>query len=228
MEVLGGRTPYQVVMGFNPTIPRMVTADTPLQVVTVTEYSESLQEYFRECYNDVRRIQREILEDRSDEAPGRLRAQLEVGDTVVVKRIGEPRGDVPSRFLPKTIPGFFTISRVVGKNTFDLVPLSGRTDRVPVKLPVNSERLIKVELPRLDPDPKRKVRLERYDAISNLWSRWRIERVSPDGTVLLRSEDDLTVTSWVDLTQEVYRWVAQGAENPQIQDEASGGVRAVE
>ena len=186
MEVLGGRTPYQVVMGFNPTMPRMVTSEIPVQTVTVSEYSDSLQEYFRECYTDIQRIQREVLEDRAEEAPGRMSAQLEVGDTVVVKRIGENRRDVPSRFLPRTIPGFFTNSRVVGKNTFDLVPLSGKTDRVPIKLPVNADRLIKVELPRLDPDPKRKVCLERYDSASGLWSRWRVERVSPDGSGSLR------------------------------------------
>ena len=74
----------------------------------------------------------------------------------------------------------------------------------------------------MDPDPERKVRLEKYDSTTGLWGRWRVERVSPDGSVLLRNEDDLTVTTWVDLTQEVYRWATGKPTKPEVQDAGTG------
>ena len=77
---------------------------------------------------------------------------------------------------------------------------------VPVTQPVHSERLVRVELPELDLDPRSPRRLEIYDRDTDSWIAWNVERYSVDGRVLLRRVDNARIANWTDLSTLKYRW----------------------
>ena len=80
----------------------------------------------------------------------------------------------------------------------------------------NSANLVKIHLPNLELENTRSRYLETFDHTTAEWTRYRIERHSIDGRSLLRrvtkdpdSGDDIEDPEavWVDLAEEVYRWV---------------------
>ena len=68
LKSLGGRSPYQVVTGLIPRLPRVLLAEGPLGVLSPNEYVDRLTRYLKSCYDDIQRHQREIRED--EEAAG--------------------------------------------------------------------------------------------------------------------------------------------------------------
>ncbi len=79
-----------------------------------------------------------------------------------------------------------------------------------MKMPVNAMHLIKVDMPEFDIDPNQPRELEINEDPSNPdegWIRYRIEKFSVDGTVLLRNHEHRNRVKWVDLSTCRYRWV---------------------
>ena len=93
----------------------------------------------------------------------------------------------------------------------ELVRCVGDQSKIPpMKMPVNAENLIKVDMPEFDIDPNQPRELELHEDPSDPdagWVRYRIEKFSVDGTVLLRNHDNRNRVKWVDLAKCRYRWI---------------------
>ena len=56
--------------------------------------------------------------------------------------------------------------------------------------PIHGERLVVLDMPELDLDPKTLRRLEIHDNTTDEWTRYRTERYCIDGRVQIRQVDD--------------------------------------
>ena len=70
MKVLGGRSPYEVVLGLKPKLPASLDPSVPVEHVTIDEYVAKVAQYCRETYDMVSRIQREAAEASQEETHG--------------------------------------------------------------------------------------------------------------------------------------------------------------
>ena len=59
---LGGRSPYEVVMGIKPRLPAALVAGQPVEPISIDEYVARLSRYFKETNSEVERVQREHAE----------------------------------------------------------------------------------------------------------------------------------------------------------------------
>ena len=83
----------------------------------------------------------------------------------------------------------------------------GKSEVVPFIQPVHAERLVKLDMPELDLDPRQSRFLDLHDARSDEWIRWYVERYSIDGRVRIRNVHAPEDVEWVDLSRKRYRWV---------------------
>ena len=83
----------------------------------------------------------------------------------------------------------------------------GDSEVVPFIQPVHAERLVKLDMPELDLDPRQSRLLELHDAVSDEWIKWHVERYSIDGRVKIRNVRAPEDVEWVDLSRRRYRWV---------------------
>ena len=87
MACLGGRSPYEVVLGLKPKFPQSLsTAAGTVQFETVGGYGEKVLRYFKETWAELERLQRNLQEQAENKQLGRLSAALEEGDVVTVMR----------------------------------------------------------------------------------------------------------------------------------------------
>jgi len=155
----------------------------------------------------VQAVQRRAIEAREEHLSGHLSKELQIGDVVLIRRDPMSKREGPVRFQPRTYPDLYRVSAKVGVNTVRLVLLVDPAGPVPITQPVNGDRLVKVELPELELDPRAPRRLELYDRDTDNWVPWTIEKYSVDGRVLLRRVDNTRIANWTDLSVVKYRWV---------------------
>ena len=74
------------------------------------------------------------------------------------------------------------------------------------KQPLNSDRLVKLDMPELELKADQLRRLEMIARPTEPFSEYKIEKFGIDGRVLLRMEGGNA--SWHDLTKCEYRWLA--------------------
>ena len=213
MAVLGGRSPFEVVTGMKPTMPATLKAQLPVGGIGVDDYVRGLVECLQETYTSVQEAQKEIQERREKQAPGRMSAQLRIGDIVLLRNRDHemPRGE--HRWNQKTDGVLYRISEAMGQNTFRLAGV--RTGGPPVSSggganPINkfgAERLVRVELPETETRLRYPHRIEVWDADVGDWQVATVEQVAVDGAMLLRYDHDLSNPEWVDLSKERFRWV---------------------
>jgi hypothetical protein len=215
LQSLGGRSPYQVVTGLIPRLPRAVMADQASGAVSVDEYADRLVSYLQSAYKDIYRRQAGDREEQEfeDEQRGRISAELQVGDVVVVKLPPTQSRTGPKRFTARTRAQMWEVYKKAGPNT---VWLEDANDRL-IKNPYshNASNLIKLNLPNLELEATRSGYLETYDNTTGEWTLHKVERHSIDGRTLLRRTtrdlDGVLVEDpnpvWVDLAEEVYRWI---------------------
>jgi hypothetical protein len=216
MPALGGRSPYQVVTGLQPRLPRVVTTDVALMRSGVSNYVDDLLGYLRETYQSVVRHQRDLREQEETESKsaGSLTAELHVGDLVMVKLPPTVSRKGPNRFQPRVRDQIWRIKKKLSPHTFEL---ADATDpNVLAEYRYSAENLIKIELPDVPLGAGQRRVLEVYDNTSARWRRFRIERFGIDARVYLTplrsladggQDEDAGVGRLVDLTQEVYRWI---------------------
>ena len=216
MPALGGRSPYQVVTGLQPRLPRVVSTQVPIVKAGVSEYVEDLLGYLRETYQSVVRHQRDLREEDEAEArsAGSLSAELHVGDLVMVKLPPTVSRKGPNRFQPRVRDQIWRIKKKFGPHTFELV--DSADPAITAEYRYSAENLIKVELPEIPLDPGQRRTVEVYDNTTARWRRFRIERFGIDSRVFLTPlrqpldggvHEDAGPGRWVDLTQELYRWI---------------------
>jgi len=217
LESLMGRSPYQVVTGLRPKLPRaMMGSSNAIEPVGIDEYVGNLIGYLRECYSSIRQQAvsiREVKEVMAREE-GTLGMELEVGDVVMMKLDPTVRREGPKRFQSRVRDELYVIDQKVSPHTFRVKTYWSPQTLVPGTQ--HAENLVRVELPWVELDPNGLRIIEIFRNTVGDWARYRIERYAPDGRCLLKrmrqqdGSDQWTedgVGTWSDLSVELYRWV---------------------
>ena len=207
VAALGNPSPYEIVTGLRPKLPQALDPQIPVEKVSVGEYFKRLQSYFKETYDEVHRIQRNAAEEAESDAPGLNSKQIVVGDLSLVKREPGLGRAGPMRFHPKTYPDPYRVVKAIGENTFVVESLTDPNVKTSFMQPIHGERLVVLDMPELDLDPKTLRRLEIHDNTTDEWTRYRVERYCIDGRVQIRQIEDPSNLVWYDLSKVRYRWV---------------------
>jgi len=234
---LNNRSPYEVVTGLRPKLPSAMVARFPVQEITVDLYVERLLEYLRGSYHRVRQIAQDAMDEAEQAAPGRLENELKVGDLVMrrlnpheQKRMAD-RG--PYRFTRTVDPRIYRVSAKVADQPFAyrLLDHDEPTRPLTFSQPVSRHRLVKLDMPELeDVGEFERRRVEVYVDHLGRWRPGTLEsRMTLDGRVKIRWDDDPGRLAHIDLADRRYRWqVGEGArdwgegpegEGPEPQDE---------
>ena len=211
---LGGRSPYQIVTGLRPRMPRMLTQGLPARHLSVDDYVKNLLAYLRVTYDAVERIQAESIEGREMSVEGSAERELQVGDSVKVRLPPDQKREGPLKFMPRCRPGLFVITKRFGPNAFQIANCRNLTR--PEQHVYSADNLVKMEPPELDLEPGQNRVLEIYDNKRGEWTRHRIDRFASDGAILLSPMiprmvagtavwDDFGVPFWTELDDCHYR-----------------------
>ena len=210
MAALGGRSPYEVVTGLKPRMPRSMTGAFPVAELTTEDYVKELLA----SHQHVRDIlQKEALaEIEKDETTmgGRLKQELEVGDPVLVKREKDyEHVAAPTRFISKVYPGTYVVRTKLGPNSFNVEDLVDKDFVPPFRNPVNADRLIKLDMPELELDASQPRKVSVKESATGEFNTYLIDRFGVDGRVRVQLEDGAASTRrWLDLSKCEYRWLA--------------------
>ena len=210
MQVLGKRSPYEVVTGLRPRLPTALDMSSTVQDITVDEYSQLLTSYFKSAYREIERIQEGTVEKRQAQIGGALSSELHVGDIVMVKRPpDDDRLGGPKRFRAKTFKNLYRIKTKISPGTYKIEDLVDPLLALPCSDRQHADRLVRVELPELSLEAGQPRLLEIMDPSADRWVRWRIVNFAVDGRVKLKCEDEGQVGryEWRDLSESRYRWV---------------------
>ncbi len=133
-----------------------------------------------------------------------MSSELHVGDLVLVKKEPTIKRDGPSRFQSRVYPETYKIAKKVGRLTFEVVSITDPTDGVPFLNPLHAERLVKLDMPELELDPRQSRLVEVYDSSTESWTRYRIEKYAIDGRVMMRDVANPPLVDWHDLSELRY------------------------
>ena len=209
MEVLGGRSPMEVVMGISPQLPATLRAGLTVEAVSVSDYVKDLLEYLRVTYVRVKQRAEQLQISREGAQKGSPGAQrLAVGDLVALKKAEPPKGQ--SRFGWTVEDRILRVGRVLGGNTYELVDVATGESAVSKEQPNRfpADRLVRLDMPEWEqPLPEGSPQhLEIYDEYSASWDRAIAEKWAVDGRVFVRFSDSEKDALWLDLTTCRYRW----------------------
>ena len=222
VEALGNRSPYQIVTGLQPKLPRTLIGDGRVVSIGSDEYVVKLLEYLRGCYRSVFNQTKALRE--ADEMTGELRgsptAELQVGDLVVIRFDSANRPKGTKRFQSKVRPDYWRIKTKISPHAFKLCNADDESIEHPFSQ--NAEHLVKIELPELDFDRTRRRVVEVSNQATGRWDRFRIEKFSVDGRCFVRKltpkpgahfilteYDEAPHGEWMDLSKHIYRWISQ-------------------
>ena len=209
MACLGGRSPYEVVTGLKPRLPRTALGALPVEMRTVNSYVTDLMTHLREVHATVQRVALEEIEKTETTLGGHISAELEVGDPVLVRREATVRREGPTRFQSRVYEGVYKILKKISPTTYTVGDLNDADYVPPFKQPLHAERLIKLDMPELELQPGQPRKLELRENPLQPWNTYVIDRFGADGRVRIELEGGAAQTKkWVDLTQCEYRWLA--------------------
>ena len=147
----------------------------------------------------------EHAEEAARDAGGRLSAELEVGDFVLVKRELSSGRPGATRFQERVYPGSYRVKEKIGPGTYRVEDVADRTAVLPFAQPINADRLIRLDMPELELQAGQPRRLLMRTRPTQPWNEYRIERFAADGRVQLRLEDGHA--RWYDLSECEYSWL---------------------
>ena len=204
MACLGGRCPYEVVTGLKPRLPTRLKEGLPVTAIGIDDYVKSLLEHMTEVYGAIERQTLSRIEEDEAALGGRLSLELQVGDTVLVRReqIGTRTG--PTRFHEKVYPNVYVLKTKIAPTTYEVEDLVDKSAPVPFVNPVHAERLVKLDMPELELRASQPRKLEMRLTSTQPWNEYSVERLAIDGRVLLRLTGG--EADWYDLTEHEYRW----------------------
>ena len=215
LDSLVGRSPYQVVTGLTPKMPRALVSNVGVINVGVDSYVTSLIGYLRDCYssiqNQVKAVQQKNEMEASDE--GTFGQELEVGDVVMIRRDPTDRRQGPRRFQSKVRDELYVVDRKISPHTFQLRSCWNTAKMAGTHHAIN---LIKVHMPNVELEDGQLRVIEVFRNTVGDWARYRIERHGPDGRCFVKrmrkvgQSDEWTedgVGMWTDLSTELYRWI---------------------
>ena len=209
MACLGGRSPYEVVTGLKPRLPRTALGALPVELRTVNSYVNDLMTHLREVHATVQRVALEEIEKTETTLGGHISAELEVGDPVLVRREATVRREGPTRFQSRVYEGVYKVLKKISPTTYTVGDLNDAEYVPPFKQPLHAERLIKLDMPELELQPGQPRKLELRENPLQPWNTYVIDRFGTDERVRLELEGGAAQTKkWVVLTQCEYRWLA--------------------
>jgi len=216
LESLGGRSPYQVVTGLVPKMPRAVLQQHGTIPVGIDEYMSRVSKYLKDTYRSVRETvsanqERKEIAAQDD---GTLGMELNVGDVVMrrVDQIDKRAG--PRRFQPRVKKEMYVVKAKISPHPFKLETYW--KPRVEVPGTHNAIDLIRIQLPWVDISETPSRIIEVFKNAEGDWWRYRLEKHAPDGQCYLermtKGDSERTwvesgVGQWTDLSNELYRWV---------------------
>ena len=205
MACLGGRCPYEVVTGLKPRMPSTLLSGLPVQKQTTDGYVENLLNHLRDVHTSVQRHTLAAIERDEASLGGRISAEINVGDTVLVRREATVERKGPTRFQSRVYDGVYVVRRKISPTTYEVEDLVDKVKAVPFKQPIHAERLVQLDMPELElrADQPRRLRMRRTTA--QPWNVYTIERFGVDGRVCLRLAGG--AAEWVDLTEVEYQWL---------------------
>ena len=122
-QSLGGRSPYHVVTGMKPAMPRLLTHGLlRVQSQSVDDYVQDLLGYLKTCHQEVHWHQDEHRQEQELETAGHLAYELEVGDYCA---LAEPQTESshrrtgPRKFMERTRPEVKVVVQKLGANTVE-------------------------------------------------------------------------------------------------------------
>ena len=208
----------EVVTGIQPKMPVTLAHRLPVQEISVDAYVKDLIEYLVTTHEEVNKHAEKLRDDLNRGAIGGHGGVLEVGDIVIRRKNDKNKPQGTSRFETLSEPGLFRITKKLGANTYELEHLDG----TPIVNPkgeatgVPADMLVKCDLPELefDLDTHLPRRLEIQDSKDpTLWNKATLEKFGADGRTFIRFDGE-PERRYIDLTQQVYRWLVPGQEEP--------------
>ena len=205
MACLGGWSPYEVVTGLKPRLPRALVGALPAEERSVDACVRDLVEHLCETHKSVQRSMLAASERDEHSMAGRLSQELQVGDPVLARREPTVKREGPTR----SYPGIFVVKKKISPTTLVVEDLVDKSFVPSFTQPLHAERLIKLDMPVLDLQPNQPRRLEMREKVTDEWSEYVIDRFGADGRVRVSVPDGRAQDSkWVDLTKCEYRWLA--------------------
>ena len=195
----------EVVTGLRPRVPAAMTTGLPVSMRNVDDYVKDLVEHLKGVHQSVKRVKLESIEREEKKLEGRLSAELQVGDPVLVRREPTVERAGPTRFQERVYDGVFVIKNKISPTTFEVEDLADKAMTIPFTQPLHAERLVKLDMPELELSPTQPRRLEMRERETQPWNEYFIERFAPDGRVSIRHGD--SEARWVDLSRCEYRWL---------------------
>ena len=173
----------EVVTGLRPRVAAVMTAGLPVTMQSVDTYVKDLAEHLKSVHQSVQRVKLAAIEREGKRLEGRLSAELQVGDPVLVRREPTVERAGPTRFQQRVCDGIFVIKNKVSPTTFEVEDLADKAMTIPFTQPLHAERLVKLDMPELDLNPAQPRKIEMRERETQPWNEYTIDRFSPDGRV---------------------------------------------
>ena len=119
LESLGGRSPYQVVTGLVPKMPRAVLQQHGTIPVGIDEYMSRVSKYLKDTYRSVKKTvsANQERKDIAAQDDGTVGMELNVGD-VVMRRIDQiDKRAGPRRFQPRVKKVMYVVKAKISAHT---------------------------------------------------------------------------------------------------------------
>ena len=196
---------------------------------------EQLLEYLRGSYHRIRQIAQDAMDETEQAAPGKLENELRVGDLVLRRMNPHEQKKVadrgPYRFARTVDPRIYRVAAKVADQPFAyrLVDHDEPTRPLTFSQPVSRQRLVRLDMPELEGQGEFERR--RVEVYADHLGRWRPgtleSRMTLDGRVKIRWDDDPGRLAHIDLADRRYRWhVGEGAREWEgDQEEGPGASR---
>ena len=205
-------------MGIQPKMPITLAHRLPVYECSVDAYVKDLVEYLVWTHEEVNKRARALRDELNRSAEGGHGGQIKVGDIVVKRKNEKNRPTGTHRFETLAEHGLFRVTKKLGENTFELERLDGAplVSQRGQPTPVPAKMLVKCDMPELEFDldtqvPRRLEVQSKQD--HNRWFKGTLETFCVDGRAFIRYDGE-PERRLVDLTQEIYRWLVPGQEEP--------------
>ena len=128
--------------------------------------------HLKDVHQSVQRVKLASIERDEKRLEGRLSAELQVGDPVLVRREPTVERAGPTRFRQRVGDGIFVIKNKVSPTTFEAEDLAGKAMTIPFTKPIHAERLVKLDMPELDLNPAQPPRIGMRERERQPWNEY--------------------------------------------------------
>lgn len=214
MPVLGGLSPYRVLLGLEPRSPfTYATAPQGRRLVDVNEYVKDMIEVHESTMKYVRDFKEKSRIDKEEKQARKSKTgELEVGDFVLVLRpefmAGTHRpGPTSKKLMHRVYTDIYEVHHKLNQSAYILKNASTGEEPVVFQNPINIGRMIPTMTWQVsEPSGSRLKRLELLQEDEETWKAASVLGHGYGGAIPIRY-DDSEEEVWIDLIKESYRWL---------------------